>query len=58
MEGIGLPSALNDADDIIRQVETHPDWTREDILEYMRHSIGLVRRVQKKAFPAEFPTEE
>jgi len=45
-------------EDIIKQVETHADWTRDDILEYMRHSIGLVRRVQKKAFPAEFPTEE
>ena len=45
-------------EDIIRQVEKHEAWGRDDILEHLRSSIGLVKRVQKKAFPTEFPEEE
>ncbi|MHC4778613.1 MAG: hypothetical protein ACYTFG_08580 [Planctomycetota bacterium] len=45
-------------EDVIRQVERHEKWGREDILEHLRTSIGLVKRVQKKAFPHEFPEEE
>jgi DNA-binding LacI/PurR family transcriptional regulator len=45
-------------EDIIRHIDKHPDWTRDEILDHLRTSIGLVKRVQKKAFPQEFPTEE
>jgi hypothetical protein len=44
-------------EDAIRFIENHPDWGREEIMDYLRHSIGLVKRVQKKAFPEEFPQE-
>ncbi|MHC5037632.1 MAG: hypothetical protein ACYTHM_09985 [Planctomycetota bacterium] len=45
-------------EDIIRHVEKHPEWTREEILDHLRTSIGLVKRVQKKAFPQEYPAED
>ena len=45
-------------DDMIRQIEKHPEWGREEILAVMRESIGLLKRVQIKAFPQEFPPEE
>ena len=45
-------------EDMIRQVERHTEWGRDEILDHLRTSIGLVKRVQKKAFPQEFPEEE
>ena len=45
-------------EDMIRQIEKHPEWNRTEILEHLRASIGLVKRVQKKAFPQEFPVDE
>lgn len=45
-------------EDMIRQVEKHPEWGRDEILDCMRNSIGLVQRVQRKAFPQEFPTNK
>jgi len=45
-------------EDMIALVEKHPGWDRNDILEGLRQSIGLVKRVQKKTFPEEFPDED
>ncbi len=45
-------------EDLIQQVEKHPEWGREEILDLLKNSIGLVKRVQKKAFPQEFPSED
>lgn len=42
-------------EDAIKYIEAHPEWGREEIIDYLKNSIGLVRRVQKKAFPEEFP---
>lgn len=45
-------------EDLIRQIEKHKKWGREEIIDHLRTSIGLVKRVQKKAFPQEYPEEE
>jgi DNA-binding LacI/PurR family transcriptional regulator len=45
-------------EDMIRHIEKHESWGREEILDHLRTSIGLVKRVQKKAFPQEYPEEE
>jgi DNA-binding LacI/PurR family transcriptional regulator len=44
-------------EDAIKYIEANPDWGRDEIIDYLKHSIGLVKRVQKKAFPEEFPAE-
>ena len=45
-------------EDMIALVEKHPHWSRTEILNAMRESIGLVKRVQKKTFPEEFPYDD
>lgn len=45
-------------EDMISLVEKHPSWSRGDILKGLRESIGLVKRVQKKTFPEEFPYDD
>ncbi len=42
-------------EDIIKYIEANETWGRQEILEYLRNSIGLVKRVQSKAFHDEFP---
>jgi DNA-binding LacI/PurR family transcriptional regulator len=44
-------------EDMILLIEKHPGWSREEILGGLRESIGLVKRVQKKTFPEEYPDE-
>ncbi|MCU0723507.1 MAG: hypothetical protein MUC63_07820 [Planctomycetes bacterium] len=45
-------------EDLILQIEKHPAWERREILDALRQSIGLVKRVQKKTFPEEFPFDD
>ncbi|MHC4598122.1 MAG: hypothetical protein ACYS47_03870 [Planctomycetota bacterium] len=45
-------------EDLIRQIEKHEKWGRDEIIDHLRTSIGLVKRVQKKAFPQEYPEED
>ncbi len=42
-------------EDLIKYIEANPSWGRAEILEYLNNSIGLVKRVQQKAFQDEFP---
>ena len=40
--------------DIIKQIESHPKWKREDIIDYLQKSCDMVERVHKKTFIEEF----
>lgn len=43
-------------EDIIKYIDANESWGRQEILDYLKNSIGLVKRVQSKAFQDEFPT--
>lgn len=44
-------------EEILHHIEAHPQWSREEILRYMRTSISMVERVHKQAFSDEFGAE-
>ncbi len=45
-------------DDLMGEIEEHPDWTREDILGYLEKSVEMVDRVTRRAFTDEFGGSE
>ncbi len=38
-------------EEILGYVESHPTWRRAEIISYMRYSMSLMRRVEKKILP-------
>lgn len=40
--------------EIVKQIKTHPDWTRKEILDYLVKISDLVRRIHKRVFQEEF----
>jgi hypothetical protein len=41
-------------EDVLRNIETHPTWKKDDILSYIRYSATLLKRVEKKVLPEFF----
>ena len=41
-------------DEIQQQIESHPSWSRSDILKYVRGSSEMIDRVHKRTFREEF----
>ncbi|MCI0340885.1 MAG: hypothetical protein L0216_06980 [Planctomycetales bacterium] len=42
-------------EEVLREIESHPEWGRGEILKRLAQRLDLVKRVQKKAFAEEFP---
>lgn len=38
-------------EEIMGYIEAHPTWTREEVISYIRYSISLMRRVERKVLP-------
>jgi hypothetical protein len=38
-------------EEVVRYIEAHPSWKKQDLISYMRYSISLMRRVEKKILP-------
>ena len=38
-------------EDVLKYIEAHPTWKKEEIIAYMRYTGSLLRRVQKKILP-------
>jgi len=49
--GKRLTARCEAVEDILKYIESHPEWTREEVMEYMRYSIELIKRVQRRALP-------
>lgn len=41
-------------DEVLEKIGEHHDWTRSDILKYLKESRALVDRVHKRVFREEF----
>ena len=41
-------------DEVLEKIGEHPDWSRADILKYLKESRALVDRVHKRVFRDEF----
>ncbi|HLY09568.1 MAG TPA: hypothetical protein VKW04_09720 [Planctomycetota bacterium] len=41
-------------DEVLEKIGEHPEWTRADILKYLKESRALVDRVHKRVFREEF----
>lgn len=39
---------------IIEQIEKNPKWKRKEIVEYLKKSVEMIRRVHKRTFEEEF----
>lgn len=43
--------------DLIKRIEAHPTWKRKEIVDYMKDSCKLVKRIHKQSFQEEFGIE-
>lgn len=41
-------------EEVLKAVQDHPDWSREDIIQFLERGLDVVKRVQRKSFPEEF----
>jgi hypothetical protein len=41
-------------DEVLRAVREHPDWGRDEIIQFLERGLDVVKRVQRKSFPDEF----
>jgi DNA-binding LacI/PurR family transcriptional regulator len=44
-------------DEVLEKISDHPEWTRADIVKYLKESQALVLRVHKRVFKEEFGLE-
>ena len=44
-------------DEVLEKIGEHPNWSRSEILKYLRESRALVDRVHKRVFREEFGDE-
>ena len=44
-------------DEVLEKIGEHPNWTRGEILKYLKESRALVDRVHKRVFREEFGDE-
>ena len=45
-------------DEVLEKLGDHPNWTRAEILKYLKESRALVDRVHKRVFREEFGEEK
>ena len=45
-------------DEVLEKIGEHPNWTRGEILKYLKESRALVDRVHKRVFREEFGEEK
>ncbi|MCX7702791.1 MAG: hypothetical protein N2234_01635 [Planctomycetota bacterium] len=53
--GKRLTARREAVEEIYKYVENHPEWSRAEILDYIRYSAELMKRVQRRALPDFFP---
>ncbi len=41
-------------DEVLTRIGENPDWTRAQIVKYLRDALGMVERVHKRVFKEEF----
>jgi|GEM_PF-2663235 hypothetical protein len=49
--GKRLTARCEALEEVLKYIENHPEWSREEILDYIRHSAELMKRVQRRALP-------
>jgi len=49
--GKRLTARREAVEEVLKHIESHPEWTREEVMEYMRYNIELIKRVQRRALP-------
>lgn len=45
-------------DEVLQQIESHPSWSRSDIVKYVKQSSEMIERVSNRTFHEEFPKDE